>query len=158
LDANGERILAANRQDIEDGKANGLSAALLDRLSLQGRLAAIAQDVRDVAKLPDPVGEVFEDTVLPNGLRLTKRRTPLGVLGVIYEARPNVTVDVAALAIKTGNAAILRGGKEMLCSAMVLVDVICEVLAGCGLPGDSIQLIGSTERRYVGELLKLNDY
>lgn len=158
LDSKSERILAANQQDIEDGKANGLTPALLDRLSLQERLAAIAQDVRDVARLPDPVGEVFEDTVLPNGLRLTKRRTPLGVLGVIYEARPNVTVDVAALAIKTGNAAIMRGGKEMLRSAMVLVEVICEVLESCGLPADSIQLIGSTDRRYVSDLLKLHQY
>src|SRR5437016_2597301 len=152
LDANGERILAANRKDLESGQANGLNAALLDRLSLQGRLAAIAQDVRHVAELPDPVGEVFDATVLPNGLKVSKRRTPLGVLGVIYEARPNVTVDVAALAIKTGNAAILRGGSEMLRSSTILVDAIRDALQNCGLPADAIQLIESTDRRYVGEL------
>src|SRR5258706_2732735 len=158
LDANSTHILDANRQDVEDGKANGLNAALLDRLSLEGRLVAIAADVREVATLADPVGEVFEESVLPNGLQLSKRRTPFGGLGIIYEARPNVTVDVAALAIKTGNAAILRGGKEMLRSAMALADVIRETLENCGLPADSIQLIGSTDRRYVGELLKLNTY
>src|SRR5258708_546474 len=158
LAPNRDRILAANRQDLEAGQSNGLSAALLDRLSLQGRLAAIAQDVRHVAELPDPVGETFYATVLPNGLKVSKRRTPLGVLGVIYEARPNVTVDVAALAIKTGNAAILRGGSEMLRSAVELVEVIRETLERCGLPADSIQLIGSTDRRYVGELLKLHQY
>jgi glutamate-5-semialdehyde dehydrogenase len=158
LDANSERILDANQQDIDEGRANGLSAALLDRLSLQGRLAEIAQDTRQVAKLPDPVGEVFEESVLPNGLKVSKRRTPLGVLGIIYEARPNVTVDVAALAIKTGNAAILRGGSEMLRSSAILVEVIRDALHDCGLPADAIQLIESTDRRYVGELLKLHQY
>ncbi len=158
LDANAERILAENQKDLDQGRSNGMAASLLDRLSLQGRLAGIAQDVRQVAKLPDPVGEVFESTVLPNGLKISKRRTPLGVLGIIYEARPNVTVDVAALTLKTGNAAILRGGSEMLRSAMVLVEVIREALQACGLPADSIQLISSTDRGYVGELLKLDQY
>ncbi len=96
LEANSERILDVNRQDLLEGETNGLTNALLDRLSLQGRLNGIAQDVRQVAKLPDPVGEVFDSSVLPNGLQVSKRRTPLGVLGIIYEARPNVTVDVAA--------------------------------------------------------------
>lgn len=158
LDANSERILSANQQDIEEGRANGLNAALLDRLSLQGRLAAIANDVRHVAKLPDPVGEIYEATTLDNGLKISKRRTPIGVLGIIYEARPNVTVDVAALTLKTSNAAILRGGKEMLRSAVALVDVIREALENCGLPADALQLINSTDRRYVGELLKLDKY
>jgi glutamate-5-semialdehyde dehydrogenase len=158
LDANSEQILAANRLDLEEGRVNGLSDALLDRLSLQGRLAAIAQDVREVAKLPDPVGEEFEATVLENGLNIKKRRTPLGVVGVIYEARPNVTVDVAALVLKTSNAAILRGGKEMLRSAIALIDVIRQTLVNCGLPANSIQLIASTDRQYIGELLKLHQY
>src|SRR5687767_11316325 len=158
LDANTERILTANRQDIEEGRANGLSASLLDRLSLEGRLAAIANDVRHVAKLPDPVGEVYEATTLDNGLKINKRRTPIGVLGIIYEARPNVTVDVAALTLKTSNAAILRGGKEMLRSAVALVEVIREALQNCGLPADALQLIASTDRHYVGELLKLDKY
>jgi glutamate-5-semialdehyde dehydrogenase len=158
LDKHSERILAANRQDVEEGRANGLNAALLDRLSLQGRLAGIAQDVRQVARLPDPVGEIFEATVLANGLKVSKRRTPLGVVGIVYEARPNVTVDVAALTLKTGNAAILRGGSEMLRSSTILTTVIREALEGCGLPADAIQLIESTDRRYVGELLKLHRY
>ncbi len=158
LDANAERILAANRQDLEEGRANGLTDALLDRLSLQNRLAGIAKDVRQVARLPDPVGETFDETVRPNGLRVSKRRTPLGVLGIIYEARPNVTVDVAALALKTSNAAILRGGSETLRSNTALVSVIREALASCGLPADSIQFIESTDRRYVGELLRLHQY
>ncbi|MCC7449796.1 MAG: glutamate-5-semialdehyde dehydrogenase [Anaerolineae bacterium] len=159
LEANSDSILAANQQDLADGRANGLTDALLDRLSLQGkRLAGIVSDVRQVAKLPDPVGEVIESSVLPNGLAISKRRTPLGVLGVIYEARPNVTVDVATLAFKTGNAAIMRGGSETLRSNTELVRVIRQALEGCDLPADSIQLIGSTDRRYVGELLKLHDY
>jgi glutamate-5-semialdehyde dehydrogenase len=158
LDANSASILDANKQDIDEGRANGLNAAMLDRLSLQGRLAGIAQDTRQVAKLPDPVGETFDAATLPNGLKISKRRTPLGVLGVIYEARPNVTVDVAALSIKTGNAAILRGGSETLRSNVALVDVIRKALDGCGLPADAVQLITSPDRRYVGELLKLYQY
>src|SRR5260221_14078185 len=134
LDANADRILAANQLDLADGKTNGLSAALLDRLSLQNRLGAIAQDVREVASLPDPVGEVFDASVLPNGLKISKRRPPIGVLGGVYEARPNVTVDVAALAIKTCNAAILRGGSEMLRSAGELAGVIPETAGRCGVP------------------------
>jgi glutamate-5-semialdehyde dehydrogenase len=158
LDANSASILDANKQDIDEGRANGLNAAMLDRLSLQGRLAGIAQDTRQVAKLPDPVGETFDAATLPNGLKISKRRTPLGVLGVIYEARPNVTVDVAALSLKTGNAAILRGGSETLRSNVALVDVIRKALDGCGLPADAVQLITSPDRRYVGELLKLHQY
>jgi glutamate-5-semialdehyde dehydrogenase len=158
LDAKAERILAANRQDLDEGRANGLTDALLDRLSLQNRLTSIAKDVRQVARLPDPVGEVFDETVRPNGLRVSKRRTPLGVLGIIYEARPNVTVDVAALALKTSNAAILRGGSETLRSNTALVGVLREALANCGLPADSIQFVESTDRRYVGELLRLHQY
>jgi glutamate-5-semialdehyde dehydrogenase len=158
LDSNSASILDANRQDIEEGRANGLNAAMIDRLSLQGRLAGIAQDTRQVAKLPDPVGETFDAATLPNGLKISKRRTPIGVLGVIYEARPNVTVDVAALSIKTGNAAILRGGSETLRSNVALVDVIRRALEGCGLPADAVQLITSSDRRYVGELLKLHQF
>jgi glutamate-5-semialdehyde dehydrogenase len=158
LDANTERILVANRLDLEEGRANGLNESLLDRLSLQGRLAAIAQDVRQVAKLPDPVGEIFDETTMPNGLQVSKRRTPIGVLGLIYEARPNVTVDVAVLAIKTGNCGILRGGSEMFRSSTILVEIIRETLEGCGLPANSIQLIPSTDRKYVLDLLQLHRF
>jgi glutamate-5-semialdehyde dehydrogenase len=158
LERHGEAILAANRQDLDDGRAAGLSSAMLDRLSLVGRLEGIAADTRQVATLPDPVGEVFDEWQRPNGLKVSKRRTPIGVLGVIYEARPNVTVDVAALAIKTGNAAILRGGSETIRSNRALVVAIREALEGCGLPADAIQLIADPDRRYVGELLRLHQY
>ncbi len=106
---------------VADGQAAGLSPALLDRLLLnEKRLAGMAADTRSVAALPDPVGEEFDGRLMPNGLRIARRRTPLGVLGVIYEARPNVTIDIAALSLKTGNAAILRGGKETLRSNLAL--------------------------------------
>ncbi|TVR24818.1 MAG: glutamate-5-semialdehyde dehydrogenase [Anaerolineaceae bacterium] len=152
------QILEANRADLQDGRANGLSEALLDRLDLQKRLDGIADDVRRVATLPDPVGDTFDQRTLDNGLRVHRRRTPLGVIGVIYEARPNVTIDVAALALKTGNAVILRGGKETLRSNIALVDVLRRTLRDCGLPADAVQIIASTDRRYVGEMLKLHDY
>jgi glutamate-5-semialdehyde dehydrogenase len=158
LDANAASILEANRLDLADGRAAGMSAGLLDRLDLQKRLADVAADVRYVAGLPDPVGKVFEEKTLPNGLRACKRRTPLGVLGVIYEARPNVTADVAALALKTGNAVILRGGKETFRSNMALVTVLRGAMVANGFPADAFQYIESTDRRYVGEMLKLHDY
>ncbi len=158
LDSQRESILAENALDLADGKQNGLSEALLDRLNLQKRLDGIIADVRKVATLPDPVGEVIESRTLPNDLKLSRRRTPIGVFGVIYEARPNVTVDVAALTVKSGNTAILRGGKETLRSNTALVNVIREAVASVGLPADAIQYIESTDRAYVGELLKLYEY
>lgn len=151
-------ILEANAADMADGRAAGLTPALLDRLNLQGRLEGIAADLRHVAELPDPVGEEFDARTLPNGLRVRKRRVPLGVLGVIYEARPNVTVDVAALALKTGNAVILRGGKETLRSNVVLTDVMQGMLATLGFPAHAIQLIRDSDRAYVRDLLRLSDY
>ncbi|RKF15754.1 glutamate-5-semialdehyde dehydrogenase [Alginatibacterium sediminis] len=152
-------ILKANAIDIAAGEKAGLAPSLLDRLLLTGeRLEAIAADVRMVTQLEDPVGQEFEGKVLENGLRLSKRRIPVGVLGVIYEARPNVTIDIAALALKTGNAAILRGGKETLNSNLVLVKVIQEALNKAGLPETAIQYIESPDRAYVTELLKLDQY
>jgi glutamate-5-semialdehyde dehydrogenase len=151
-------ILEANRQDLADGRANGLSNALLDRLDLQKRLTGIIADLRSVIALPDPVGGEYDARTLDNGLRISRRRVPIGVLGVIYEARPNVTVDVAGLALKTGNAAIMRGGKETLRSNMALVDAIQAGLAQAGLPADSVQYIASTDRQYVGQMLKLHQY
>ncbi|PJF33843.1 MAG: gamma-glutamyl-phosphate reductase, partial [Candidatus Thermofonsia Clade 1 bacterium] len=115
-----DAIMRANAEDLAAARASGINAAMLDRLSLEGRLKGIADDVRNVAALPDPVGEVLESRMLPNGMHLERRRVPIGVLGVIYEARPNVTVDVAALALKTGNAVLLRGGKETLNSNRAL--------------------------------------
>ena len=152
-------ILRANAKDIVAGEANGLTAALLDRLLLtKERLVAIVADVRSVIALPDPVGAESEGKVLENGLRLCKRRIPLGVMGVIYEARPNVTIDIAALSLKTGNAAILRGGKETVHSNLALVNVIQQALAKAGLPADAIQVIASPERELVTELLKMDKY
>lgn len=158
LDSEAERILAVNEAEVTNARARQIGEALLDRLSLKGRLGGIADDVRNVAKLPDPVGEVIEQQTLATGLRVSRRRTPIGVLGIIYEARPNVTVDVAALAIKSGNAVILRGGSEMIRSATVLVAVIREALTASGLPADAVQLIEDTDRHYIGELLKLHEY
>lgn len=151
-------ILEANQQDLADGRANGLNAALLDRLDLQKRLAGIIADLRSVIALPDPVGEEYDSRTLDNGLRICRRRVPIGVVGVIYEARPNVTVDVAGLALKTGNAVIMRGGKETLRTNMALVDAIQAGLAQAGLPGDAVQYIASTDRQYVGQMLKLHQF
>ncbi|MEM6282125.1 MAG: glutamate-5-semialdehyde dehydrogenase [Chloroflexota bacterium] len=151
-------ILAENALDLADGERNGLTEALLDRLNLQKRLDSIIADVRNVATLPDPVGEVIDERTMPNGLVISRQRTPIGVFGVIYEARPNVTVDVVALAIKSGNAAILRGGKETLRSNTALINVMRDALVAQGFPADAIQYINSTDRKYVGELLKLHQY
>ena len=159
MDTHQAEILAANEQDLAAGRKAGLTPALLDRLMLNpSRLKSIAADLRSVADLPDPVGEHFDESTLPNGIHLRKQRVPLGVLGVIYEARPNVTIDVAGLALKTGNAAILRGGKETLHSNLALVEVIRTALAASGLPSDSIQYIEDTDRARILELLQLDEY
>jgi glutamate-5-semialdehyde dehydrogenase len=159
LEANTATILAANRQDLDDARAAGTDATwIIDRLDLEKRMKGMIADVRKVAELPDPVGKEFDASVLENGLKICRRRTPIGVLGVIYEARPNVTIDVAVLAFKTGNAAILRGGKEVMRSNLALVKVISDTLEACGLPADSIQYIASTDRQYVGQMLKLHQY
>lgn len=152
-------ILQQNALDVQDGREKGLSDALLDRLSLdKERVRSLAADTRSVVDLPDPVGAEFDGKVLPNGIRLTKRRIPLGVVGVIYEARPNVTIDIAALCLKTGNAVILRGGSETLRSNMALVGVIREALAVVGLPEDAVQYIADPDRALVTELLRLDQY
>ncbi|MGQ0601784.1 MAG: glutamate-5-semialdehyde dehydrogenase [Anaerolineales bacterium] len=151
-------ILAANAEDVAAGKVKSLTEALIDRLLLtEERLAVIADDLRALAELPDPIGETFDASMLPNGLRIHRQRVPLGVLGVIYEARPNVTLDVAGLAIKTGNAAILRGGSETLHSNRALMATVKRALAQHGLPPDAVQFIDSTDRALVLELLQLAD-
>jgi glutamate-5-semialdehyde dehydrogenase len=151
--------LAANTLDIADGRQAGLSPAMIDRLMLnQERLAGMAADLRSVASMPDPLGEVFDQSVLPNGLRVHRQRVPIGVLGVIYESRPNVTVDVAGLAIKTGNGAILRGGSETLRSNQALIALVHRALEESGLPADSVQLIDNPDRALVLELLQLHEY
>jgi glutamate-5-semialdehyde dehydrogenase len=152
-------ILDANQADVADARANGTDEIWIkDRLDLTRRMSGMIADVRKVAALPDPVGKQFDAYTMENGLQVSKRRTPLGVLGVIYEARPNVTVDVAVLAVKSGNAVILRGGKEALRSNRALIAAMHEALVGCGLPTTAIQFIDSTDRRYVGEMLKLHLY
>jgi glutamate-5-semialdehyde dehydrogenase len=154
-----DEILAANQIDIEAGKQSGLSPALLDRLTLnQDRLAGMAAELRVVAGLPDPAGEVFDQVTLPNGLQVHKQRVPLGVLAVIYESRPNVTVDVAGLALKTGNAVILRGGSETITSNRTLVAVIRDSLSEAGLPVEAVQFIDDPDRDRVMELLQLQAY
>ncbi|HHX8353816.1 glutamate-5-semialdehyde dehydrogenase [Vibrio sp. Vb0937] len=159
LEANSAAILAANAKDIELGREAGLTDALLDRLLLnEERLTAIANDVRNVISLNDPVGSEIDSKVLENGMSLSRRRVPLGVVGVIYEARPNVTIDIAALCLKTGNASILRGGKETFFSNMELVKVIQSALAKANLPAASVQYIEKPERELVSQLLKLDDY
>lgn len=166
LEAHAAEVLAANAEDLAAGRAKGLSDALLDRLLLnEKRLAALAADTRHVATLPDPVGVEYDSRVLPNpqgasgtGMRLCKRRIPIGVIGVIYEARPNVTVDVATLCLKAGNASILRGGSETLRSNLALVQAIRSALERAGLPADAVQYIADPDRALVTELLRLDQY
>ena len=154
-----DSILAANARDLEDAHAAGLRANLIDRMTLTpARLEGIANDARAVAALPDPVGEEFDGRVLPNGLRVSKRRTPLGVIGLIYEARPNVTVDIAALSLKTGNAAIMRGSSEIRRSNLAIMEVIHKALRKTELPEDAVQYIENPDRAMVGHLLTLHDY
>nr|WP_216611602.1 glutamate-5-semialdehyde dehydrogenase [Vibrio splendidus] len=159
LEANAVDILEANAKDIELGREAGLTDALLDRLLLnEERLTGIANDVRNVISLNDPVGSEMDSKVLENGMSLSRRRVPLGVVGVIYEARPNVTIDIAALCLKTGNASILRGGKETFFSNMELVKVIQSALEKAELPAASVQYIEKPDRELVSQLLKLDDY
>jgi glutamate-5-semialdehyde dehydrogenase len=159
LEAESADILAANEQDLADARQNGMSAALLDRLTLNPqRLKGIADDVRQVCRLADPVGQLIDGGVLDSGLRIERRRVPLGVIGVIYEARPNVTVDVASLCLKTGNAAILRGGKETYRTNAATVRVIQNALSEHGLPKGAVQAIENPDRELVNQLLKLDRY
>lgn len=159
LEAQTDDILRANAEDLAEARANGLSEAMLDRLALTpARLSGIANDVRQVCNLADPVGQVIDGELLDSGLRIERRRVPLGVIGVIYEARPNVTVDVASLCLKTGNAAILRGGKETWRTNAATVKVIQQALQECGLPAAAVQAIESPDRALVGEMLKMDKY
>lgn len=151
-------ILRANAVDVANANARGVEAYFVDRLTLTpDRLAAIAQDVRNVAALPDPIGEPFEQQTLPNGLRLHKRRIPLGVIAVIYESRPNVTIDIAALCLKSSNAALLRGGSDNMTSNKALLAVVHEALQDNAIPLDAAVLVEDPDRARILELLKLND-
>lgn len=159
LEQQSAAILTANAEDMAAAREQGLSDAMLDRLQLtQARLKTIADDVRQVCQLPDPVGQIIDGGVLDSGLRIERRRVPLGVVGVIYEARPNVTVDVASLCLKTGNAVILRGGKETWRTNSATVKVIQQALAHCGLPAGAVQAIDSPDRALVNEMLRMDSY
>jgi len=159
LKAKQGEIIDANRLDIADGRQAGLSDAMIDRLTLNPeRIQGMAAELGTVIGLPDPLGEVFEEQTLDNGLRLRKQRVPLGVLAVIYESRPNVTIDVAALALKSGNAVILRGGSETIRTNRVLVTGIHTSLQNAGIDGDTVQFIDDPDRELVNRLLKMHDY
>jgi glutamate-5-semialdehyde dehydrogenase len=150
-----EAILEANARDVAAGREDGTSEALLDRLSLDAtRVAAMAVGLRDIAALPDPVGEVVRGYTRPNGLEIRQIRVPIGVVAIVYEARPNVTVDAAGLAVKSGNAALLRGSASAYRSNTVLVDVLAAAAEKAGLPRDAVQLVPGTDRASVGHLLR----
>jgi glutamate-5-semialdehyde dehydrogenase len=154
LEAASEKIIAANRQDLEAARAKGRDAAFLDRLKLDPmRVAAMARGLREVAALADPVGQVMARWTRPNGLEISRVRVPLGVVGIIYESRPNVTADAAALCLKAGNAAILRSGSESFLTSLVIANVLSEAVASAGLPEAAIQLVPTVDRSAVGFML-----
>jgi len=159
IEANKDKIKSQNKLDLENGEKNGLSKAMIDRLELNDkRIASITDALRDLIKLEDPVKTVIKKWQRPNGMVINKVRVPIGVIGIIFESRPNVTVDAASLCLKTGNATILRGGKEAIHSNMVLATILQKALAETGLPKNSIQVISTTDRAAVSEMLKCNQY
>ena len=158
LESRYHEVLVANEQDIQSAKGNDLGDAAIDRLRLDGeRLGSIAGDVRTIASLPDPLEEAFDAKELPNGIKVAKRRTPLGVIGVIYESRPNVTIDISALCMKSGNAVILKGGSEALQSNTALVNLVKASLVSSEIPVDAVQFIASSDRALVGHMLGMKD-
>lgn len=158
LETDQQPLLEANERDLAAGREAGLDPYFLERLALSPeRLRGIASDTRNVAQLPDPIGEVFDARTLPNGLLIGRRRVPLGVVACIYESRPNVTIDIAALALKSGNASILRGGKEARHSNAALGEVIRRALEGSDVPADAVQVVADPDRAHVDELLKAHD-
>ncbi len=154
-----EQLLAANTRDLQAGEASGLNAALMDRLALNAsRITAMADGLRQVATLPDPVGEITHMQYRPSGIQVGRMRVPLGVIGIIYESRPNVTADAAALCLKSGNAAILRGGSEAIHSNKAIYECIKEGLAKTALPETAVQVIETTDRAAVGALITMQEY
>ena len=159
LEAAEEALIAANRLDMDAGRASGLEPALLDRLELTPKgVKAMAQGLREVAAQTDPIGEITDLKYRPSGIQVGRMRVPLGVIGIIYESRPNVTADAAALCLKAGNAAILRGGSEALQSNQAIAACIQQGLAAAGLPADAVQVIETTDRAAVGELVRMAEY
>lgn len=154
-----DALLAANRQDMEAAKANGMEAAMLDRLALSEKsIATMAEGLEQIAALPDPIGEISDMKYRPTGIQIGKMRVPLGVIGIIYEARPNVTVDAAGLCIKSGNAAILRGGSEAIHCNRALAALVHEGLEAAGLPHGAVKVVETTDRAAVGELITMKQY
>ena len=157
LEANAERLRIENAKDLEAGRANGMSGAMLDRLELSPKvIAGMAEGLRQVAALPDPVGDIIDQYVHPNGLRIARIRQPIGVVGIIYESRPNVTADAAGLCLKSGNACILRGGSEAFHSNLAIAQIFIEGCAAAGVPDFAVQMIDTQDRAAVGEMLKLD--
>lgn len=154
-----DRILAANARDLENAKKNGMSPAMTDRLSLtEARLKDMAQAIRDVADLPDPVGEILSENVRPNGLRIVKKRVPIGVVGIIYEARPNVTSDAFSIAFKSSNAVILKGGSDAIFSNAAVTDALRQALRESGMNPDALQLIGDTSHETAAAFMRMNEW
>ncbi len=152
-------LIEANKLDVENAKKNGTSDAMVDRLTLdEKRVAAMAEGVMQVCALPDPVGEIISQKVLPNGLKVTQKRVPMGVIGIIYESRPNVTVDAAALCFMAGSAVILRGGSDAFNSNKYLADLMRRTIAGSGIPEDCIQLVEDTSREVANAMMKADKY
>jgi len=159
LNHNRQQILAANTVDLKNGRANGLDPALLDRLELNDdRIDAMIEGLRQVAELADPIGKITDLTKRPSGIELGKMRVPLGVIGIIYESRPNVTIDAASLCLKSGNATILRGGSEAMQSNQAIAECIKQGLSTSGLPEAIVQVVKTTDRAAVGELIAMSDY
>jgi glutamate-5-semialdehyde dehydrogenase len=159
IEAASEELQAANAKDLEAGRQHGLDAALLDRLELNAaRIAAMAEGLREIALLPDPVGSISDMNYRPSGIQVGRMRVPLGVIGIIYESRPNVTADAAGLCLKSGNAAILRGGSEALHSNQAIARCIHQGLSAAGLPDDAVQVVETTDRAAVGELIRMQDH
>jgi len=154
-----KEIIAVNKLDLKQASANGINETMQDRLLMnEARLEDIAKDVLVMAGLPDPVGEVFDMRTMPNDLLIGKKRVPLGVIGAMYESRPNVTIDISALCLKSGNAVILRGGKEAFNSNLALVKLVQQAISRAGVPEGAVQFVENTDRSLVGEMLKLNQY
>ena len=158
IESNSASILRANEQDLDAAKRDGLSFHMLDRMTLnEARVKGMAEAARNIASLDDPIGEILEHRELPNGLDLEQVRVPLGVIGVIYESRPNVTIDIATLCLKSGNGVVLRGGKECIITNTVLAGIVKDAIESAGIPRDVVLFIESTDRALVGEMLEMDD-
>ena len=159
LESDADKIISANETDLANGRKNGMKESLLDRLRLtRERIAGMADGIRQVAALSDLIGEIIEGSVRPNGMKIRRVRVPLGIVGIIFESRPNVTSDAAALCLKSGNACILRGGKEAINSNMAIADTLRQAVVSAGLPADCIQLVSDTSRESANQMMRMNQY